>query len=73
MRVLLIDDHTLFRDGLKILLGNIDQCNEVLDVASGQAAISLIDEDDDILKTVLEVNYGYAVGEAEALKRIVSQ
>ena len=31
------------------------------------------DEDDDILKTVLEVNYGYAVGEAEALKRIVSQ
>lgn len=58
MRVLLIDDHTLFRDGLKILLGNIDQFNEVLDVASGQAAISLIDEDDDIDVVLLDYELG---------------
>ena len=30
------------------------------------------DADLDTMKSVMEVNYGYAVGEAAALKRIVS-
>ncbi len=58
MRVLLVDDHTLFRDGLKTLLGNIDQFNEVLDVDCGQAAISFLEDDDDIDVVLLDYELG---------------
>lgn len=58
MRILLVDDHTLFRDGLRTLLSNIDDYNEVLEVASGQEAIDLMAKDDDIDVLLLDYQLG---------------
>lgn len=68
MRVLLVDDHTLFRDGLKTLLSNIDQFNEVLEVENGQGALDLIEEDDDIDVILLDYELGDMHGTDVLLK-----
>ena len=68
MRVLLVDDHTLFRDGLKTLLGGIDQFNEVLEVDSGQGALDLVEDDDDIDVILLDYELGDMHGTEVLLK-----
>ncbi len=69
MRVLLVDDHTLFRDALKTLMGNIDQFNEVLDVASGKEAIDFLNNDIDIDVVLLDYELGDMSG-MDILKHI---
>jgi DNA-binding NarL/FixJ family response regulator len=39
MRILIVDDHTLFRDGLKLLLGKLDQSIETLDASDLPSAL----------------------------------
>ena len=54
MRVLLVDDHALFRDGLHILLKNGDAFDEVLEQSTGAGAIQFVDEDDNIDVVLLD-------------------
>lgn len=72
MRLLLVDDHTLFRDGLKTLLSSIDTYNEVLEVASGQEALDLLEKDDDIDVLLLDYELGDMSG-LEVLTRVKSE
>lgn len=58
MRVLLVDDHSLFRSGLKTLLTSVDQFNEILEVNSGQSALAFFAEDDDIDVVLLDYELG---------------
>lgn len=68
MRVLLVDDHTLFREGIKTLLAKIDDLNEVLEVASGQEALEFLANDDDIDVILLDYNLGDMSGEQVLLQ-----
>lgn len=63
MRILLVDDHTLFRDGLKTLLSNIDEYNEVLEVDSGRGALDMLAQDDDIDVLLLDYELGDMSGQ----------
>ena len=54
MRVLLVDDHALFRDGLHTLLNSIDTFSEILEQASGSQAIQFIEEDANIDLVLLD-------------------
>lgn len=58
MRVLLVDDHSLFRDGLKLLLGKIDEFNEILEVSCGQDALNFLENDDNIDVVILDYDLG---------------
>jgi DNA-binding NarL/FixJ family response regulator len=42
-RVLLVDDHSFFRSGLREILGEFDEIEVVGDAASGEAALALIE------------------------------
>lgn len=44
IRILLADDHTLFRDGLRALFGSLPDMEVVGEAATGKAAISLAEE-----------------------------
>lgn len=44
IRILLADDHTLFRDGLRALFGSLPDMEVVGEAATGDAAISLAEE-----------------------------
>jgi DNA-binding NarL/FixJ family response regulator len=68
MRVLLVDDHTLFREGVKTLLAKIDTLNEVLEVASGQEALAFLENDSDIDVLLLDYNLGDMSGEQVLLQ-----
>jgi DNA-binding NarL/FixJ family response regulator len=68
MRVLLVDDHTLFREGIKTLLAKIDDLNEVLEVSSGQEALDFLANDDDIDVILLDYNLGDMSGEQVLLQ-----
>lgn len=72
MRVLLVDDHTLFREGLKTLLTGIDEFNEVLDVDCGRAALDFLEDDDDIDVVLLDFDLGDMKG-VEVLNYIKSE
>jgi DNA-binding NarL/FixJ family response regulator len=63
VRLLLVDDHTLFRAGLKILLTGVDKFKEILEVSSGQAALSFIEDDERIDVVLLD----YALGDMSGL------
>lgn len=44
IRILLVDDHTLFRDGLRALFGSLPDIDVVGEAASGDKAIALAEE-----------------------------
>lgn len=46
MRLALIDDHQIVREGLKALLNNIDDCEVVAEGGSGEDALTLADNPD---------------------------
>jgi DNA-binding NarL/FixJ family response regulator len=56
INVFLVDDHKLFREGLKLLLGNIDFIEEVYEAASGKEFLDRIkDVDCDIVLMDIEM------------------
>lgn len=46
LTILVVDDHALVREGLKLLLKEVEFCSEALFAASGAEAIELIEEKD---------------------------
>jgi DNA-binding NarL/FixJ family response regulator len=48
MRLLLVDSHVLFREGLALLLGSLESRVEVLQASSGEFAIELVDRSPEI-------------------------
>lgn len=46
MKIMLIDDHALFRDGLNLVLQSIPEVKEILQHASGETALSAIEAAD---------------------------
>lgn len=49
MRILLIDDHILFRDGLKLLLSDLDENTEFLEAEECESALPLAADTDIVL------------------------
>lgn len=58
MKVLLVDDHGLFRHGLEMLLSGQGQFEQILHAASGQEALQMQAEHDDIDLVLLDYNLG---------------
>jgi DNA-binding NarL/FixJ family response regulator len=56
MKILLVDDHTLFRDGLKLLLQRLDEGIEILEAASCQQGLDLADANADLHLVLLDLN-----------------
>lgn len=44
LNILIVDDHKLFREGLKILLQNLENVNEVWEASDGYAFLSMLKE-----------------------------
>lgn len=42
INVLIVDDHKLFREGLKLLLSNLEEINEVWEASDGEVFLSMI-------------------------------
>jgi len=58
LRLLLVDDHSLFRAGLKALLQSIDKFNEIIEVNCGASAIAFLEGDDNIDVVLLDYELG---------------
>ena len=56
MEILIVDDHELFRDGIKLVLGKIDEIENIETVESGAQAISMIEEGEDFDVVLLDYN-----------------
>lgn len=48
MKILLIDDHSLFRDGLELILKHLDDSVQLLNCCSYETAIPLIEDNPDL-------------------------
>jgi DNA-binding NarL/FixJ family response regulator len=46
MRILICDDHALFREGLELVLGQLDPAAELTSVGDAEAALARVAEDD---------------------------
>ncbi|MBV5314430.1 MAG: response regulator transcription factor [Prolixibacteraceae bacterium] len=44
-KIIIVDDHTLFRNGLRILINNMDEYQVVAEAANGKQFLDLIDKD----------------------------
>jgi DNA-binding NarL/FixJ family response regulator len=53
MKILLVDDHPLFRDGLKLLLQRLDDAMEVLEAATCQEGLDFADAHQEDLHLIL--------------------
>lgn len=42
LKILIVDDHKLFREGLKLLLGNLDEIGEVWEASDGEIFLNMI-------------------------------
>ncbi|MBN1791881.1 MAG: response regulator transcription factor [Bacteroidales bacterium] len=42
LKIIIVDDHKLFREGLKILLSNLEEVDEVLEAPDGEAFLSML-------------------------------
>lgn len=58
MKVLLVDDHELFRHGLEMLLAAQLELTQVLHAATGREALELLEHHDDIDLVLLDYNLG---------------
>lgn len=48
MKLLLVDDHALFREGICIVLSKMEEISEVVQQATGSGALSAAEDDDDL-------------------------
>lgn len=70
-KVIIVDDHTLFRDGLKLILNNSGEVNVVAEASNGQNLLNLIiDFNDAIILMDIEMPI---MGGIEATQKAVSQ
>jgi len=44
-KIIIVDDHTLFRNGLRILINNMDEYQVIAEAANGKQFLDLIDKD----------------------------
>lgn len=58
MKVLLVDDHGLFRHGLEMLLSSNNQFQHILHAATGQEALAMQEQHSDIDLVLLDYNLG---------------
>ena len=42
LKIIIVDDHKLFREGLKILLSNLEEVDEVLEAPDGEAFLNML-------------------------------
>ncbi len=69
MKVLVCDDHAVFRDGLRSVLGDLDGSFEILEAESGEAALSLVAEHPDLDLVLLDLEMP-GLGGASALEQL---
>lgn len=68
MRILIVDDHALFREGLKLLLVRLDSAAEVLESGDVEAGLAYAERGDGIDLILLDINLPGCRG-VEALPR----
>lgn len=62
MRFLLCDDHALFRDGLEMVIGQLDDEIELVGVGNGASALAAVDADPDFDLVLLDLGLPDADG-----------
>jgi len=72
MKILLVDDHNLFRQGLEMLLSQLESVSEILHAESGNQAIEILKAGEDPDLILLDYNLGDGVG-VDVLLRIKSR
>ncbi|MCK5722797.1 MAG: response regulator transcription factor, partial [Gammaproteobacteria bacterium] len=55
MKVLLIDDHSLFRDGMQLVLNNLDENIQMLSASSYEDALPLMQANIDLDLVLLDL------------------
>lgn len=56
MKILVCDDHALFREGLRLVLEEVDEDAEILEAAEGEEALAIVANDEDIDLLLLDLN-----------------
>lgn len=71
MKILICDDHALFREGLELVLGQLDAAAELTSVADAEAALACVQEDDGFDLVLLDLRLRGMSGFAalDALRR----
>lgn len=71
MKILICDDHALFREGLELVLGQLDAAAELTSVADAEAALACVREDDGFDLVLLDLRLRGMSGFAalDALRR----
>lgn len=72
MKVLLIDDHDLFRDGTQLVLANLDSDINILSANSYESAKPLMDENPDLDLILLDLGLP-GLNDVDALKAVRTQ
>ena len=69
MKVLLIDDHALFRDGMRMVLAKLDEAIQVFNASSYEEALPVINENMDLDLILLDLGLP-GLSDIDALKAV---
>ncbi len=67
MKVLLIDDHALFKDGMRLVLAKLDKSTQIFNASSYEDALPIINENPDFDLILLDLGLP-GLSDADALK-----